>query len=64
MRTKTKIFEKKPNKGGTPAKLNSVNDIILVKIFDAPRVEKENRVLMCEFKVCIIVVNKTKEVRL
>ena len=43
--TKTKIFEKNPTSGGTPANESRARDITFVKMFVEPRLEKENNVL-------------------
>ena len=44
IKTKTKILEKNPTNGGTPASDNKVKESTLVKMFVEPKFEKENRV--------------------
>ena len=61
---KTKIFEKKPTKGGTPASESTDSASILVKMLVAPRFENEYSVLALEFTYCIRVVKSKKEVKL
>lgn len=63
-RTNTKIFEKKPTRGGTPASESTASESILVKILLAPRFENEYNVFVLELTYCIRVVNNRKEVRL
>lgn len=62
--TNKKVFEKKPAKGGTPASDRRVRHKIFVKIFDKPKLEKENRVRNETFDSCKHVVNRTKDVKL
>ena len=62
--TSKKVLEKKPAKGGTPARDRSVRHKIFVKIFDKPKLEKEKRVRNEIFESCKHVVNKTKDVKL
>ena len=64
IRTKTKILEKKPTKGGTPANESKVSDSTFVKTLVDPKLEKEKRVLIFVPADCKIVVNNRKEVRL
>ena len=45
IKTKTKILEKNPTNGGTPASDNRVKESTFVKIFVEPKFEKEKRVL-------------------
>ena len=60
--TKTKIFEKKPNRGGTPASERITRASTLVKTFVDPKFENENNVLMFVPVDCNTVVNSRKEV--
>ena len=45
-RTKTNIFEKKPTKGGTPARDKRDSEITFVRTFVDPKSEREKRDLM------------------
>jgi hypothetical protein len=62
--TKTKIFEKKPNRGGTPAKERIARLSNFVKMFEAPKFEREKRVLISAVTACISVKKSKKEVTL
>ena len=64
IKTKTKIFEKNPTRGGTPANESRQRDITLVKMFVDPRLEKENNVLKFDPTDWRIVVNIKKDVML
>ena len=64
IRTKTKILEKKPSKGGTPASERITKESIVVKILVAPKFENEKRVLTLVPVDCSIVVKSKKEVTL
>ena len=64
IRTNTKIFEKKPNKGGTPANDRITSEIILVRIWVDPKFDKENRVLILVPTDCSTDVNKRNDVKL
>ena len=61
---KTKIFEKKPNNGGTPASDRIATLMILVKTFDCPRVANAYNVLKLVFINCSSEENNKKDVRL
>lgn len=54
-RVKTKTFEKKPSKGGTPAKDSILNPNNLDWILEAPNEEKE-------YNVCSLFVDACKSV--
>lgn len=62
--TKTNIFEKNPTNGGTPARESRLRPKNFVKIFEAPRLENEYKVLKLVLTICIIVENSKKEVKL
>ena len=62
--TKTNIFEKKPNKGGTPAKDRIAKLNNFVRILEAPKFESEKRVLTSAVTACISVKKSKKEVTL
>lgn len=64
IKTKTKIFEKNPTRGGTPANESRERDITLVKMFVEPRLENEKSVLKFDPTDWRIVVNIKKEVML
>lgn len=62
MSTKTKILEKNPNKGGTPANDRIAKLKSFVKMLEAPKFESEKRVLMSAVTACISVKKSKKEV--
>ncbi len=62
--TKTKIFEKKPNKGGTPARDNIDKLNNFVRIFEEPKFDSEKSVLKFVVRACISVEKRRKEVTL
>ena len=62
--TNTNIFEKKPTKGGTPAKDRIANEIIFVKMWVEPKLENEKRVLTFVPITCSTVVKRRNEVKL
>ena len=64
IRTNTKILEKNPTKGGTPAKESKVSERTLVKTLVDPKLENEKRVLIFVPADCRIVVKSKNEVRL
>lgn len=64
IRTKTKIFEKNPNKGGTPAKESIARLRSLVNTLFDPKFEKEKSVLIFVVIACIRVEKRRNEVML
>ena len=64
MSTNTNILEKKPTKGGTPAKERMANEIIFVNIWVDPKLENENRVLTFVPTACSTVVKRINDVKL
>lgn len=64
IRTNTKILEKNPSRGGTPAKERITRLRILVKTFDESKSEKENRVFRLVLSTCVTVKNSNKDVKL
>jgi len=64
MSTKTKIFEKKPSKGGTPANDKIERLRSLVRMFAEPKFDRENRVLKFVVRACIKVEKSRNEVTL
>ena len=63
-RTKTKILEKKPSKGGTPASERMAILITFVKKFEGPSKAKAYNVLKLVFINCNIEEKSRKEVKL
>ncbi len=64
IRTKTKILEKNPSKGGTPASDRIERLRSFVKMFAEPKFESENSVLKFIVKACIKVENSRNDVTL
>lgn len=64
IKTKTKIFEKNPNKGGTPARDRIERLRSFVRIFEEPKFDNENKVLKFIVRACINVEKSKNEVTL
>lgn len=60
--TNTKIFEKNPSKGGTPASERMERLKTFVRISEGPKFDKEKRVLKSMVRACIRVEKSKKEV--
>lgn len=62
--TNKKILEKKPAKGGTPARERSVKLNTFVRMLEVPRLESENSVLRLVWASCKKVEKSKNDVRL